>query len=165
MADEIRVDLHEVEKFLRDLGTIDRIVIPKAHRYMRISVDTIQAEVVARTPVNTGALRGSIGTEIRGERLDLRGEVATSILYGEPVEYGRKPGKMPPVDAIEYWVIRKGIAGGDEARGVAFAIARAIGRRGTKGAHMFEEGFKAAEPRVDNLWRGLPGEIAQELTK
>jgi hypothetical protein len=72
---------------------------------------------------------------------------------------------MPPVDAIEFWVIRKRIAPPEEARGVAFLIARAIGAHGTQGAHMFEEGFRAAEPAVLNLWRGLPAEIAQELAR
>jgi hypothetical protein len=164
---DITVDLHEVAKFLSDLGALEGTIIPLAHRYMRISVDTMEAEVGGRTPVGaTSNLRGSIGTEIRGMRLNLRGEVGTSILYGEPAERGRRAGRQPPLDPIEYWVIRKGIAPpGPESRSAAYLIARAIGRHGTRGAHMFERGFEAAEPRVLNLWRGLPGKIAQELSR
>jgi hypothetical protein len=164
---DITVDMHEVAKFLSDLGALEGTIIPLAHRYMRISVDTMEAEVVGRTPVGaTGNLRGSIGTEIRGARLDIRGEVGTAILYGEPAERGRRSGRMPPVDPIEYWVVRKGIApAGPESRNVAWLIARAIGHHGTKGAHMFERGFEAAEPKVLSLWRGLPDRIAQELSR
>jgi hypothetical protein len=166
VTDEIRIDLSEVEKFFKNLESMDRIVAPRAHRLMRISVDTMEAEVVGRTPVGaTGQLRGATATEIRGTRLNLIGEVTNPLLYAPIVERGRRPGKMPPVDTIEYWVRRKGIAGGEEARGVAFVIARAIGARGTKGAAMFWKGFEAAEPHVLNLWRGLPGEIVEALAR
>lgn len=162
---DIRVDVSELEQFLGSLEDVERVVAPRVRRMMRISLDTIEAGVVARTPVNLGLLRGSIGTEIRGARLNLHGEVATANLYAEPVEKGRRAGRMPPIDAIELWVVRKRIAPPDQARGVAFLIARAIGAHGTQGAHMFEEGFRAAEPHVLNLWRGLPAEIVRELAR
>jgi hypothetical protein len=72
---------------------------------------------------------------------------------------------MPPVDAIEMWVIRKGIAPAGESRSAAYAIAKTIGEFGTQGAHMFERGFEAARRQVDNLWRGLPERIVTRLTR
>lgn len=162
---EIRIDAHELKRFLEDLDILENVIIPKAHRYMRISVDVLEAQIAARTPVGaTGNLRSATATEIRGARLNITGEVTNPVLYAEPVERGRRPGKMPPVDAIEYWVIRKGIAApGPESRATAWLIARAIGAHGTKGAHMFEEGLNASEPSILSLWRGLPGEIVREL--
>lgn len=45
---------------------------------------------------------------------------------------GRPPGKMPPSNALIPWVrIKLGISG-DRAKGVAFVIARAIGKKGTR---------------------------------
>lgn len=46
-------------------------------------------------------------------------------------KYGRGPGKAPPVDPLEEWVIRKGIVESDKARGVAFGIAKSISLNGT----------------------------------
>ena len=49
-------------------------------------------------------------------------------------KYGRGPGKQPPLDPLIEWVKKKGIVSGDKnIRGAAFAIARSIGKNGTKG--------------------------------
>jgi len=58
---------------------------------------------------------------------------------------------MPPVEAIEYWVVRKLGVSGPEASSVAFAIANAIKARGTKGVFMFQEGLKAATPTIKKI--------------
>ena len=47
--------------------------------------------------------------------------------------YGRGPGKQPPLDPLIAWVKKKGIVSGESnIRGAAFAIARSIGKNGTK---------------------------------
>ena len=77
--------------------------------------------------------------------------------YAPVIEEGRRPNsRMPPVAVIERWVKRKGIGGGldkirgasgkndgpiqkaakVDSKGIAFAIARAIGKRGIKGKHL-----------------------------
>lgn len=54
--------------------------------------------------------------------------------YGEQLEYGRKPGKQPPSEAIEQWIKDKGIAarieGNISVSSLAYLIARKIGREG-----------------------------------
>jgi len=48
-------------------------------------------------------------------------------------KYGRGPGKQPPLDPIIAWVRKKGIITGEKnIRGSAFAIAKSIGKNGTK---------------------------------
>lgn len=48
-------------------------------------------------------------------------------------KYGRGPGKTPPLDPIIAWVKKKGvIKGGGSVEGTAFAIAKSIGKKGTK---------------------------------
>lgn len=47
-------------------------------------------------------------------------------------KYGRGPGKPPPINAIEEWVKRKGIVSASDAKGTAIAIAKSIGKNGTK---------------------------------
>jgi hypothetical protein len=132
---------------------------------MQQALDLLEEQIAIRTPVNTGLLRGSIGTFIRGRPLAIEGIVATPISYGVPVEYGRAAGKMPPVDAIEYWVKRKGIAPEGQERSVAFLIARAIGRRGTQGAHMFRDGFDASRPRIEQMFDQLLTDMTEALAR
>ncbi len=48
-------------------------------------------------------------------------------------KYGRGPGKPPPIDPIMQWVQQKGIVkSSTEAKGAAIAIAKSIGKKGTK---------------------------------
>ncbi|MHA3787465.1 hypothetical protein ACX0HA_04580 [Flavobacterium hauense] len=65
------------------------------------------------------------------------GENSAGILqesYGDQLEFGRKPGKQPPSEVIEQWLIAKGIAARLEkdisVSSLAFLIARKIGREG-----------------------------------
>lgn len=64
--------------------------------------------------------------------------------YWKYVNYGRPPGKMPPVSAIEEWITRRRIVpesntSTPNATSLAYAIARKIGRKGTKGTKFLEK--------------------------
>jgi len=60
------------------------------------------------------------------------------------VDKGRKPGKRPPMQPIQEWIARKGIplkgrgAKKNQARTLAFFIARKIGREGTRPTNFVE---------------------------
>jgi hypothetical protein len=90
------------------------------------------------------------------------------------MEYGRPPGKMPPIEAIALWVKRKGLAGtykikadkrglhgrqggakqkNSEDLSVAWAIAKSIAKKGTRGWPnkdylMFTRGFEASKEHI-----------------
>jgi len=56
-----------------------------------------------------------------------------TVAHVQFAKYGRGPGKQPPIDPLIAWVKRQGIVTNDkEARGTAFAIAKSIGKNGTK---------------------------------
>lgn len=118
---------------------------------MDVAVGQIERVVVDNTPVGaTGHARQSMTTDIQGSGIDLTGRVFSR---DEPVkiaslETGRKPGKMPPISALELWVRRK--FGGD--RQAAFLVARAIGRRGTRGAFMFRKAYESEKPKIERLF-------------
>jgi len=153
MTVSVDVDASEILALARRFREAVPTITSLGRRTMQESLDVLRQAIVTRTPVNTGALRASVMTDVRGQGLDdLIGVVSTPLIYGLPVEHGRRPGKMPPVDAIRYWVIRKQIADEEGAESAAWMIARAIGRRGTKGAHMFEEGLKASRGAISRLW-------------
>jgi hypothetical protein len=79
--------------------------------------------------------------------------------HAEFAEYGRPPGRMPPVGAILSWVrARGGLSGAsagqrrtkarEKARlSLAWAIARSIAKRGTKGAEVMEKVAPYVEER------------------
>lgn len=56
--------------------------------------------------------------------------------YSEQLEFGRKAGKFPPIQAIKQWITDKGIVGNIRGNisisSLAFLIARKISREGWK---------------------------------
>ena len=111
-------------------------------------------------------------------RATARGAVVENVAPHAPiVEEGRRPGaRMPPVDVIERWTRRKlsvahvpktGKHKGmprrrklraEEARGIAFVVARAIARRGLPAKHVLRDATSAL------AWM-VAGEVRRELTR
>ena len=159
-------------------GKIGRMIVAA----MEAALILVGDQIDVRTPVNIGALRGSRTSAVHGTSLHLIGEIVSPLAYGIVVEYGRLPGgRMPPVQAILYWVKRKGIAGtfsastgrrlGNQATrdkqdlAAAWAIARHIAVHGTVGAFMYRDGIEAARPHVEKLWDDLVNDLLIELAK
>lgn len=81
------------------------------------------------------------------------------------IENGRKPGKRPPIEAIENWINIKPIV--PDARSgrvpttkqLAFLIARSIGENGTQGHHLLKETLDDSEALIT----AIKQEIAKEI--
>ena len=76
--------------------------------------------------------------------------------YWKYIEYGRRPGKMPPVSAIEHWInvkqiiphsmtLKSGKTVIPTIPQLSFLIARSIGRRGIAPKPLFQKSFEAAK--------------------
>lgn len=76
--------------------------------------------------------------------------------YWRYIEYGRRPGKMPPVSAIENWInvkqiiphsmtLKSGKTVIPTIPQLSFLIARSIGRRGIAPKPLFQKSFEAAK--------------------
>jgi len=166
MTYTVTVDTSALSAYAAQWDNLAAIAQPELDRAMTEALAVLEGEIVGRTPVNTGFLRSSFGTTQRRTPMAVEGEVRSVSTYAAPVEFGRLPGKMPPVDAIEYWVRRKlGITGDREARSVAFAIARSIGKKGTKGAFMVRDGLQAATPYIERLFDDAVGRIVEKMNK
>lgn len=140
-----------------------------------VEATSLVAKLISEeTPVNLGHLSGAIAqaTDVNYGGRVWQGEVGDGgIPYGFSVNFGRKPGKMPPVDDIEYWIIRKQLqwhrtlaSGQSKAmttREMAWALAKHIAKEGTDGVFMFEEGVKKAKPHVEAIWGDLMDRIEQ----
>lgn len=104
------------------------------------------------SPEADGLLRKSI-SRVRFGQADYG--VVAKAAYAAAVEGGRKPGPMPPVQSIDDWMKRKRVGSSDpvERRRSAFAIARAIGRRGTKAQPFMQPALEQNRTRLDQLMR------------
>jgi len=162
-------------KIKQDLKAIERLSkkypeVSKTVRISRLTEATLLLERTVRQKTPEGAgpihLRDTVFQRVISYGASsggtVRGTVGTPAVYGEPVEYGTKP-HWPPPGPIEYWAVHKLGVSADEAKAVAFLIARKIAAKGTKGAHMFEKGFAEAEPAVRNILEQIPAEIERML--
>lgn len=144
--------LHIDEASLRNLRV--NIKAFKAE-VLRSALDGLKAygmQIVAQAKANlknngslaSGLLRNSGRTVVQPDNTVDAGFYAR---YAEFVEYGRKSGKMPPVDVIYQWVKRKGRTRNSAlkaaaafthksedalARQAAWAIAKDIAKKGTR---------------------------------
>ncbi len=179
---QVTVDTRQVEAFLQKFPVSGPEIVRANLRYaLDDALEYTTNQVVDRTPVNAGLLRGSIYNEVRAVRADVRGVEVDGLVSSSDterkvmsMEWGRPPGKLPPIEAIAYWVRRKGLAGTyrikANARGqhqrmgkavdqkkqdlrVAWAIAISIMRKGTRGYPnkdylMFTRGFEASKEYI-----------------
>lgn len=77
--------------------------------------------------------------------------IFNSSPYASVIEEGRRPGaRQPPTSAILPWVRRKLGVRGKAANGVAFVVARAIGRDGIPGKHV----LAGAEDKIADILVG-----------
>lgn len=147
-----------------DHGLIERlentpdIVAQEARTFLEIVVGYLQRLVRVFTPVGvSGLLRGSIFTEITGVRANLTGVIATSSIYGEPVELGSKP-HWAPIGPLKLWALR---VLGDE--GAAYAVRWKIKQKGTKGAFMFKRAFEQSKSFIASQQQELAEKIAGRI--
>jgi HK97 gp10 family phage protein len=77
-------DLTEINRLTADLGHIAGRAVPLAAVAVRKTAFDIQHDAQAFAPVDTGNLRSSISTTVRG----LEAEVGPTASYGAYVEFG-----------------------------------------------------------------------------
>jgi hypothetical protein len=165
MSESITLDFSQVQKFSQALDKFPDTVGKLNTVTMQKLVTVVKGRLVVHTPVFLGQLRGSYYTQVAGDPVNVTGRVISDLIYGLPVDQGRKPGPPPPVDAIEYWVRRKLGIDGNEARHVAYLIARAIGRRGTKAVNMAQKAVNDSEPIKVRLWVDMLNQVVAEFDR
>ena len=147
------VNVSGLEETAASVDAYPQFVSQELNAAMGSALQLLEGQIASRTPVNTGQLRQSITHQILSPFPNLVGSAGSPQPYAPVMEEGRRPGaKMPPVDAIKLWVVRKLGIPPEEADGVAFVIARSIARKGIEGKHMFKEGLEASEPHINKLF-------------
>ena len=133
---------------------------------MQKSVVLIQKNVRPLTPVFRGKLRDSIEWEIRGAGVNLVGVVGSTMkkeIYPSVMEFGRKKGAMPPPKALERWVQLVLMVPKKEIKGVAFIVARAIGKKKMPGRRFMRKGYNRSKRRVNTNFKKALDAITKEL--
>ena len=92
----------------------------------KLAVKSLQNSFDEKRLNDTKRARDSINYQVAGHTLIITG--LARVLF---LEFGRKPGQMPPIAPIKGWVERKLGVSSDESEGVAFAIAKKIAKKGT----------------------------------
>lgn len=150
-------------------GSYEEIIFSETERAFEEIGRIVEAAWARRAPVGaTGALRGSIVAEVSGNSLDtLRGRVFPAAPHARAVEFGRRPGVMPPWgegSPLHKWVERKLGVGGERSVSVSFLIARAIARRGQSGQGVFSEALNDSQGAIEERIGLLGARIAERLS-
>jgi len=135
---------------LLDAAQSRQVIAREATLAVRVIVEEVASEARQRTPVNTGVLRASIATDVTtGTSLSaaIRGTVFTGAQapYAPYVEEGTSP-HWAPIGPLLLWARR--VLGNERA---AYAVQRAIARRGTRGRYMFREAMAIVAPRAEGM--------------
>ena len=138
MSDGGSIELQGVDILLRNLRKCDREVQKAALEGLERGAQNIIADAQVNLRNNgsvvSGLLRQSGHVIRRGDDITA-GFFDTSNRnsgYAAFVEYGRRAGRMPPVDDIAAWVYKKfHIGSWKEATSIAWAMAKRIAKRGT----------------------------------
>ena len=124
---------------------------------MSQSVTLIESETRRPPPMGapvgvSGRLRNSMASNVvGGTGSQILGKVGSTLRgesYPATMEFGRKPGRMPPPKALERWVHLVLGVSTEDAPGVAFQVARKIGRRGIKGKRFLRRAYIRSKRRV-----------------
>ena len=89
--------------------------------------------------------------------------------YWKYANYGRPPGKMPPVSAIEEWITRRRIVpesntSTPSVTSLAYVIARKIGREGTIGTNFLEKSLdEQKEYWMSTISAAIGEDILEEI--
>ncbi len=137
---EIKVSPETMQRLSRLDGQLDALL----EKGVMDAGLMVQRDAQKRVPVAFGTLRRSIATRVKHIGGDIVATVGTNLVYGPAVEYGRPAGKkMPPPRALQRWVVKKGMN-----KSMAFVVARAIGRRGTKPRPYLEPALAASQGAI-----------------
>ena len=93
--------------------------------------------------------------------------VGVSAPHAAFMEYGRRPGRMPPAQPIEDWVRQKfSLSSETEIKSLAFVIRRSIAQNGIAPRQFFAKAWDRSTDTMSTIltlemaktgWRAMPG--------
>lgn len=148
---QITISSKDMERIRRGFAESPQVIGRELNKYLLNTAIDMQRDSAKEAPVDTGTLQ----SVIRLSRSNLRYRVYPESDYAVYAHDGRKPGKQPPVEAVESWARRKGID--------PFLVARAIGRKGTKGKPFLEIAFNKNKMKAEREGRATLNRIVRMI--
>jgi hypothetical protein len=146
------IEIKGLDEQIRRLNAYDEVSTRELTTAMNQSVTALESAIKPLTPVYRARLRGSIASEVKQEGPgSIVGRVGSTLKgeeYPAVMEFGRKPGKFPPIEPLMRWVHLVLGVPNEEARGVAYVVARKIARKGIKGHFFMKKGFEASKAQI-----------------
>lgn len=158
--------------FIRGLARADHIRRDESLRLMK-KLQYIGASAASKAaPADRRRLRDSLFVG-RANSASLVREseaiVGSKLVYAGAQEDAAKWTKrkrwFPPIAALETWVVRKRIASKEEARSVAFLVARSIARKGIKPKHYMVAAKGKVTAEAPKQFRVMTENIAKRIAK
>ncbi|GAA5784698.1 hypothetical protein YWS52_10170 [Chitiniphilus shinanonensis] len=166
---QIQFELEQAGRLHQAWTQYPDVVEAELTRFLAGATQHLQGEVADRTPAAHGVLRRSILGDYQVADGIGVGTVTSSAAHAVPVELGTRPHPVSEagIVALQDWVETKLGLAGDEALGVAHAIAWKIRRRGSQGVFMFRDAFTANQAELQRRF-GLTvertlGRLSSEL--
>ena len=153
----------EWQRFQQRLAAFPRDLEGNMRQAMTASLLMVERDARRNAPQDTRRLGGSITHSITGQGAAIVGRVGPSVQYGRFVEFGRRPGRMPPPQALVGWVrrhselrfARRTPAREEELLRRAFLVARAIGRRGVRAQPYLRPAYQRNQATIVRLFRAM----------
>ena len=171
MTDNLEVEVEGLEELQAAFKRAPQTAAKQTKDAMRKSVTDIEkAWKHGEIPRGaTGGYKSSMYTRVEARGPNIVGKVGSNIKKPYPyplvVEYGRKAGKMPPPKALERWVHLVLKVPTDKAKGVAFLVARAIGKKTIKGKLLLTKAYEKSYPKVIANFNKALDNIVKEIGK
>ena len=130
-------------------------------------ISQITIELLAADKSASGALINSLNYEI----IEVLGNLMIRLnaeSYLINVDQGRRPGKQPPSAVIRKWIDLRGIkpTNGISKDGLAFVIARSIGRKGIQPTYVIQKAKdNILKTKKDILARAAQKDVVDALNK
>ena len=161
MSETGAIYVEGLDELLRKMDRLPAEVQRECFKAMQTASLDIIADAKSNLRVNGSVVTGNLRASGKVQKVDDKtldvGFFSSDVKdkgYARYVEYGRKPGKMPPPDILEAWAYKKFRLSHKDARSAAWALARSIAKKGTKARPFFE-------PAVESGWRKMIDKIAK----
>ena len=161
MSDTGAIYVEGLDELLRKMDRLPAEVQRECFKAMQRASLEIIADAKSNLRVNGSVVTGNLRASGKVQKVDDKtldvGFFSSDVKdkgYASYVEYGRKPGKMPPPDILEAWAYKKFRLSHKEARSMVWALAHSIAKKGTKARPFFE-------PAVESGWRKMIDKIAK----
>ena len=160
MSETGAIYVEGLDELLRKMDSLPAEVQRKCFKAMQSASLDIIADAKGNLRANGSVVTGNLRVSGKVQKVDDKTldvgffSSDSDKGYASYVEYGRKPGKMPPPDILEAWAYKKFRLSHKDARSAAWALARSIAKKGTKARPYFE-------PAVESGWRKMIDKIAK----